>query len=214
MKAVLRKCWYDNITSDYAPFINILAVLVVLGISFLSGTLFMAVLILAVTLPSLPIVLFQASSPGIGEDGFRKMMLTWPMTGKQLVKNHLLAADMLAAAVYVLIGLPVMLILGFVTKAVMPMAALELWVCGLAASLAWSALHVILKFALPSGRSASVINWLQRMIYILYLGWYLFSALGGTEMEIILPTLPVAAAAAVLQLVCVPLSLDGMNRHE
>lgn len=212
MKAVLRKCWYDNITSDYAPFVNILAILVILGVSFLSGTAFMAVLLLAVTLPCLPGVYFQASSSD-AEDRFRTMMLAWPMTGKQLVQNHLKAADMLAAAVYVMPGIPVMLILGFVTEAAAPLAALELWLCGLCAALAWSALHVILRFALPSGRSASVINWIQGMVYVLYLGWHLFSALGGTETEIVLPTLPVAAAAAVLQLICVPVSLTGMKRR-
>lgn len=126
-----------------------------------SGTVFMSVLLLVISLSYMPAVLLQASVQSDAESGFREMMRTWPMTGKVFTRNLLRSADVIAAAVFVLVGIPEALILSFVTHVVTPWEAAELWVCGLAAALAWSAFSVILHTAVPSGRGSAVQNWLQ-----------------------------------------------------
>lgn len=179
-----------------------------------SGTVFMSVLLLVISLSYMPAVLLQASVQSDAESGFREMMRTWPMTGKVFTRNLLRSADVIAAAVFVLVGIPEALILSFVTHVVTPWEAAELWVCGLAAALAWSAFSVILHTAVPSGRGSAVQNWLQGVICFIFIGWYVLSAFGAAEGNIILPTLPLAGMAVLLHLVCVPVSLKCMQRNE
>lgn len=181
MLGIILKDYYESFCIKKNLIGMLFALLCLVFIVAFMRNLYAYVLIVGITLPLMGVSTLQYSMEQDDISHFDKMLLTFPLSKKQIVKSKLLATLLLTFISLIGISFPIMLIYVFAYQTVSFSMGFNVWLMSIVISLVWNAINAVGFFWLGNKKGTI----LYMIILIIFAGSYVFVNI-AFDLEVIL----------------------------
>ena len=188
MLGIIIKDYYESFCLK-KNLINLLFVFIIFSlVIILMNNLYALILLVGITLPIAGTSTLQETLKQDEISNYNKILLTFPLTKKEIVKAKIISTLILSTLSNLLISLPITLIYVFVYQAVNLDIALLIWLFGFILTFIMTAIQNIGLFTLGNKKGSIVLFIFTIVVAISYIFSYVFVGI-ETIVELTTPTL-------------------------
>lgn len=188
MLGIIIKDYYESFCLK-KNLINLLFVFIIFSlVIILMNNLYALILLVCITLPIAGTSTLQETLKQDEISNYNKILLTFPLTKKEIVKAKIISTLILSTLSNLLISLPITLIYVFVYQAVNLDIALLIWLFGFILTFIMTAIQNIGLFTLGNKKGSIVLFIFTIVVAISYIFSYVFVGI-ETIVELTTPTL-------------------------
>ena len=188
MLGIIIKDYYESFCLK-KNLINLLFVFIIFSlVIILMNNLYALILLVCITLPIAGTSTLQETLKQDEISNYNKILLTFPLTKKEIVKAKIISTLILSTLSNLLISLPITLIYVFVYQAVNLDIALLIWLFGFILTFIMTAIQNIGLFILGNKKGSIVLFIFTIVVAISYIFSYVFVGI-ETIVELTTPTL-------------------------
>ena len=188
MLGIIIKDYYESFCLKKNLISMIFAFTALIVLVMLMKNLYSFILIVGITLPMMGTSTLQYSTEQDEISNYNKILLTFPLTKKEIVKAKIISTLILSTLSNLLISLPITLIYVFVYQAVNLDIALLIWLFGFILTFIMTAIQNIGLFTLGNKKGSIVLFIFTIVVAISYIFSYVFVGI-ETIVELTTPTL-------------------------
>ena len=188
MLGIIIKDYYESFCLKKNLISMIFAFTALIVLVMLMKNLSSFILIVGITLPMMGTSTLQYSTEQDEISNYNKILLTFPLTKKEIVKAKIISTLILSTLSNLLISLPITLIYVFVYQAVNLDIALLIWLFGFILTFIMTAIQNIGLFTLGNKKGSIVLFIFTIVVAISYIFSYVFVGI-ETIVELTTPTL-------------------------
>ena len=188
MLGIIIKDYYESFCLKKNLISMIFAFTALIVLVMLMKNLYSFILIVGITLPMMGTSTLQYSTEQDEISNYNKILLTFPLTKKEIVKAKIISTLILSTLSNLLISLPITLIYVFVYQAVNLDIALLIWLFGFILTFIMTAIQNIGLFILGNKKGSIVLFIFTIVVAISYIFSYVFVGI-ETIVELTTPTL-------------------------
>ena len=188
MLGIIIKDYYESFCLKKNLISMIFAFTALIVLVMLMKNLSSFILIVGITLPMMGTSTLQYSTEQDEISNYNKILLTFPLTKKEIVKAKIISTLILSTLSNLLISLPITLIYVFVYQAVNLDIALLIWLFGFILTFIMTAIQNIGLFILGNKKGSIVLFIFTIVVAISYIFSYVFVGI-ETIVELTTPTL-------------------------
>ncbi len=188
MLGIIIKDYYESFCLK-KNLINLLFVFIIFSlVIILMNNLYALILLVCITLPIAGTSTLQETLKQDEISNYNKILLTFPLTKKEIVKAKIISTLILSTLSNLLISLPITLIYVFIYQAVNLDIALLIWLFGFILTFIMTAIQNIGLFILGNKKGSIVLFIFTIVVAISYIFSYVFVGI-ETIVELTTPTL-------------------------
>ena len=188
MLGIIIKDYYESFCLKKNLISMIFAFTALIVLVMLMKNLYSFILIVGITLPMMGTSTLQYSTEQDEISNYNKILLTFPLIKKEIVKAKIISTLILSTLSNLLISLPITLIYVFVYQAVNLDIALLIWLFGFILTFIMTAIQNIGLFILGNKKGSIVLFIFTIVVAISYIFSYVFVGI-ETIVELTTPTL-------------------------
>lgn len=188
MLGIIIKDYYESFCLKKNLISMIFAFTALIVLVMLMKNLYSFILIVGITLPMMGTSTLQYSTEQDEISNYNKILLTFPLIKKEIVKAKIISTLILSTLSNLLISLPITLIYVFVYQAVNLDIALLIWLFGFILTFIMTAIQNIGLFTLGNKKGSIVLFIFTIVVAISYIFSYVFVGI-ETIVELTTPTL-------------------------
>ena len=188
MLGIIIKDYYESFCLK-KNLINLLFVFIIFSlVIILMNNLYALILLVGIILPIAGTSTLQETLKQDEISNYNKILLTFPLTKKEIVKAKIISTLILSLLINLLISLPITLIYVFIYQAVNLDIALLIWLFGFILTFIMTAIQNIGLFTLGNKKGSIVLFIFTIVVAISYIFSYVFVGI-ETIVELTTPTL-------------------------
>lgn len=188
MLGIIIKDYYESFCLK-KNLISLLFVFIIFAlVIILMNNLYALILLVGITLPTTGTATLQETLKQDEISNYKKILLTFPLTKKEIVKAKIISTLILSLLINLLISLPITLIYVFVYQAVNLDTALLIWLFGFILTFIMTAIQNIGLFAFGNKKGTIILFIFTIVVAISYIFSYVFVGI-KTIVELTTPTL-------------------------
>ena len=188
MLGIIIKDYYESFCLK-KNLISLLFVFIIFSlVIILMNNLYALILLVGITLPIAGTSTLQETLKQDEISNYNKILLTFPLTKKEIVKAKIISTLILSFSINLLISLPITLIYVFIYQAVNLDIALLIWLFGFILTFIMTAIQNIGLFTLGNKKGSIVLFIFTIVVAISYIFSYVFVGI-ETIVELTTPTL-------------------------
>ena len=188
MLGIIIKDYYESFCLKKNLISMIFAFTALIVLVMLMKNLYSFILIVGITLPMMGTSTLQYSTEQDEISNYNKILLTFPLIKKEIVKAKIISTLILSTLSNLLISLPITLIYVFIYQAVNLDIALLIWLFGFILTFIMTAIQNIGLFILGNKKGSIVLFIFTIVVAISYIFSYVFVGI-ETIVELTTPTL-------------------------
>ena len=188
MLGIIIKDYYESFCLKKNLISMIFAFTALIVLVMLMKNLYSFILIVGITLPMMGTSTLQYSTEQDEISNYNKILLTFPLIKKEIVKAKIISTLILSTLSNLLISLPITLIYVFIYQAVNLDIALLIWLFGFILTFIMTAIQNIGLFTLGNKKGSIVLFIFTIVVAISYIFSYVFVGI-ETIVELTTPTL-------------------------